>query len=195
MLHFLEVITGLSEISVYRAFNISSGYEAGFNATISKLFSADLRGGVDFETKSLDHLSAKYLVKKVLLGASLSKNDTKLNYMKGIWYMQQTIYMEEYDKIYSEVSDLMNLTLPKIAESYQTLLNNEFVEKYNITNAESMLFNKRPLRELKLVGFNVEKMTFTELVHVGVKYGECFFQLCRKSYSYVCFISFCFEHT
>ena len=173
ILNLLQIITDLSETSVFRAFNISKNHEAGFKVTVSKFFSSKLGGGISFLSKSLEHLSTEYLIKAVLLGAAVSNVDTKLNYMVGIGYMQQKIFMEEYNKIYSVSTVFASLTLPKIAESYQTLTSNEFVEKYNITSGQLILLNKRTLDEMRMVGFNVKQMTVIELTNLATsKYGK-----------------------
>ena len=173
ILNLIETITDLNETSVYRAFNISSDDEAGFKVTIAKFFNSKLGGGISFQSKSLEHLSTEYLIKAVLLGAAVSNVDTKLNYMEGVGYMHQKIFMEEYNQIYSVSTVFMSLTLTKIASSYQTLSNNEFVEKYNITSSQLILLNKRTLDEIKMAGFNVKQMTFIELMNLATsKYGE-----------------------
>ena len=176
LLEFYKKVSGLSETSLLRSFNISDG--AVFKIPISKIFSSLLGFGPLFTTTYLNHVSLSFL-KYAVLKQSVNQIETEAAYIKGVTILYNTIYFGHYSQIYS--ANLVNFTLSQIAVSYQGFELYQFNDQYLLSKKESEQINSATMKTLTNHGLYVDKMTFMELLSAAKTYSKCNFHQLSKS--------------
>ena len=176
LLEIYKRVSGLSEMSLLRSFNISDGDV--FKIPISKLFSSLLGFGPRFVTTYLNHVSLSFL-KYAVLKQSVNQIETEAAYIKGVTILYKTIYFGHYSQIYS--ANLVNFTLSQIAVSYQGFELSQFYVKYNLSNKDREQLNSATIKSLTNHGLYVDKMTFMELLSAAKIYSKCNFHQLSKT--------------
>ena len=172
LLEFYKIVTGLSEISLLRSFNISNAQVLNIN--ISNVFSSF----TSFRSRYryLDHVSLDFL-KYALLKTTVPDQEINADAINGVKFVHSTIIIGEYNKLYSRnginVSyHIYNMTIDMISYLYQDIETSNFPTLYNISSTKMSLARTKRMRDIEQIYVSVAQSTFAILMKFVFNYGE-----------------------
>ena len=172
LLEFYKRVTGLSEISLLRSFNISNGYV--LNITISNIFSSF----TSFQNiyRYLDHVSMDF-IKHSLLKQNVTDHEINAEAINGVKFVHNTIPIEEYNNLYSRNGitisyRISNMTIDMITYVYQDIGTSNFSALYNISSTKMSLARTKLMKDIEQIHVSTANTTFKILMKFVFNYGE-----------------------